>query len=84
MGTLVSVASLLAARLYQGNPDRNQKIWNIVSTERDILHIYRCCWSGATYKWKVSFLRSRYEADLSASVVSFISTIFKFQMDIIY
>jgi hypothetical protein len=33
MGTLVSVASLLAARLYQGNPDRNQKIWNIVSTE---------------------------------------------------
>jgi hypothetical protein len=24
---------LLAATLYQGNPDRNHKIWNIVSTE---------------------------------------------------
>jgi hypothetical protein len=36
-GTLVSVASLLAATLYQGNPDRNHKFWNIVSTERYIL-----------------------------------------------
>jgi hypothetical protein len=25
---------LLAATLYQGNPDRNNKLWNIVSTER--------------------------------------------------
>ena len=33
-GTIVSVASLLAATLYQGNPDRNHKLWNIVSTER--------------------------------------------------
>jgi hypothetical protein len=24
---------LLAAALYQGNPDRNHKLWNIVSTE---------------------------------------------------
>jgi hypothetical protein len=24
---------LLAATLYQGNPDRNHKFWNIVSTE---------------------------------------------------
>jgi hypothetical protein len=38
-GTLGSVASLLAAALYQGNPDRNQKLWNIVSSERYILHI---------------------------------------------
>ena len=40
-GTLGSVASLLAATLYQGNPDRNHKLWNIVSTERYlyILHI---------------------------------------------
>jgi hypothetical protein len=30
---------LLAATLYQGNPDRNHKLWNIVSTERYILHI---------------------------------------------
>jgi hypothetical protein len=28
-GTLGSVASLLAAALYQGNPDRNHKVWNI-------------------------------------------------------
>ena len=32
-GTLGSVASLLAATLYQGNPDRNRKLWNIVSSE---------------------------------------------------
>jgi hypothetical protein len=37
-GTLGSVASLLAATLYQGNPDRNHKLWNIVSSERYILH----------------------------------------------
>ena len=38
-GTLGSVASLLAATLYQGNPDRNHKLWNIVSTETYILHM---------------------------------------------
>ena len=38
-GTLSSVASLLAATLYQGNPDRKHKLWNIVSSERDILHM---------------------------------------------
>jgi hypothetical protein len=37
-GTLGSIASLLAATFYQGNPDRNHKLWNIVSTERNILH----------------------------------------------
>jgi hypothetical protein len=37
-GNLGSVASLLAATLYQGNPDRNHKLWNIVSSERYILH----------------------------------------------
>ena len=31
-GTIGSVASLLAATLYQGNPDRNHKLWNIVSS----------------------------------------------------
>jgi len=29
--SLVSVATLLAATLYQGNPDRNNKLWNIAS-----------------------------------------------------
>jgi hypothetical protein len=29
---------LLAATLYQGNPDRNHKFWNIRSTEIYILH----------------------------------------------
>jgi hypothetical protein len=35
-GTLGSVASLLAATLYQGNLDRSHKLWNIVSSERYI------------------------------------------------
>jgi hypothetical protein len=48
-GTLGSVASLLAATLYQGNPDRNHKLWNIVSTERDIYSLVmevllECCY----------------------------------------
>jgi hypothetical protein len=46
-GTLGSVASLLAATLYQGNPDRNHKLWNIVSSERYILHmqvLLECCY----------------------------------------
>jgi hypothetical protein len=30
-GTLGSVASLLAASLYQGHPDRNHNFWNILS-----------------------------------------------------
>ena len=34
IGTIGPVASLLAATLYQGNPDRNHMLWNIVSTER--------------------------------------------------
>jgi hypothetical protein len=36
-GTLGSVASLLTTTLHQENPDRNHKLWNIVSSERDIL-----------------------------------------------
>jgi hypothetical protein len=35
------------ATLYQGNPDRNHKLWNIVSTEKYILHIQvllECCY----------------------------------------
>jgi hypothetical protein len=46
-GTFGSVAFLLAATLYQGNPDRNQKFWNIVSTETYILHmqvLLECCY----------------------------------------
>jgi hypothetical protein len=35
-GTLGSVASMLAAILYQRNPDRNHKLWNIVSNPRFI------------------------------------------------
>ena len=37
--TLGSVDSLLAATLHQGNPDRNHKLWNIVSIERCILQM---------------------------------------------
>ena len=32
LGTLGSIASLLAATLYQGNHNRNHKLWNIGST----------------------------------------------------
>jgi hypothetical protein len=35
-GTLGSVVSLLAATLYQGNPDSNHKLWNIVSSLRNV------------------------------------------------
>jgi hypothetical protein len=38
-GTLGSVAFLLAATLYQGNPDRNNKLWNMVSSERYKFHM---------------------------------------------
>ena len=38
-GTLGSVASLLAATLYQGNPDKYHKRWNIISIERCIIHM---------------------------------------------
>jgi hypothetical protein len=31
-GTLGSVNSLLAPTLYQGNPDKNHKLWNIESS----------------------------------------------------
>jgi hypothetical protein len=47
VGTLGSVASLLAATIYRGNPDRNKKLWNIVSSERYILHmqvLLECCY----------------------------------------
>jgi len=46
-GTLGSAASLLAATLFQGNFDRNHKLWNIVSTERYIRHmqvLLECCY----------------------------------------
>jgi hypothetical protein len=38
-GIIGSVVSMLAAHLYQGNPDRNNKLRNIVSSERYILHM---------------------------------------------
>jgi hypothetical protein len=46
-GTIALVVSLLAATLYQGNSDTNHKLWNIVSTERYILHmqvLLECCY----------------------------------------
>ena len=38
-GTLCSVASLLAAMIYQGHPDRNHQLCNIVAIERYVLHM---------------------------------------------
>jgi hypothetical protein len=54
-GTVGSVAALLPASLYQGNLDRNHKLWNIVSTERYkcIYSICGCCWNVATHESKV-------------------------------
>jgi hypothetical protein len=77
---------LLAASLYQGNPDSNHKLWNIVYTPYAgaagmLLHIYGK-FTMEKLKLKVSFLTnpqypisrcmSRYEADLSVYVISFI------------
>jgi hypothetical protein len=38
-GILTSAATLLATTIYHGNPDRNHNLWNIVSTEKYIIHI---------------------------------------------
>jgi hypothetical protein len=54
-GTLGSVASVLTAILYQGNPDRmiGTTSSRISYQLRDIYPIRRCCWNNATYEWKV-------------------------------
>jgi hypothetical protein len=39
-GTLGSLASLLAATFYQGNLDRNHKLWNIISSESNIFVMF--------------------------------------------
>ena len=81
---------LLVATLYQGNPDRNHKLWNIASTKRYILHmqvLLECCYMEILKSsllsqsfglnppsLSISRCRSRYVADLSVYVVSFISS----------
>jgi hypothetical protein len=45
IGTLGSVAALVAATYYQGNPGRNHTLWKIGSTER---YAYSMTW----IKWK--------------------------------
>ena len=57
-GNLRFSSPLLEATLYQGNHDRKHKLWRIVSTERYIYSICRCCWNVATYKWKVKLKSS--------------------------
>jgi hypothetical protein len=37
---------LLAATLYQGNEDKNHKIWNMVSTDSSKVDIYISCING--------------------------------------
>jgi hypothetical protein len=49
-GTLGSVASLLAATLYQGNIDRNHTLWNS-RINWEIYTVY--AGAAATYNWKV-------------------------------
>ena len=54
-GTLGSVAYWLAVALYQWNPYRNHKLWNIVSS--DIYFICRCCSrKGRTIRSRISYL----------------------------
>jgi len=40
-GTLGSVASLLATTLYKGNPDRNHKLWNILSERANFIFYFQ-------------------------------------------
>ena len=54
IGTLGSVAFLLAAIIYQWSPDRKHKLWNIVLTERYILHmqvLLECCYIWMESSW---------------------------------
>jgi hypothetical protein len=53
---------LLAATLYHGNPDRNHKLRNIVSTERYIPHmqvLLECCYISM----ETSRIKQTYEAN---------------------
>jgi hypothetical protein len=46
-GISVSQMTMNIFTIYQGNPDRNHGLWNIVSTERYILHmqvLLECCY----------------------------------------
>ena len=65
--TLGSVASLLAATLYQRNHDRNHTHRNIELTVTEIYFIYKCCWNVATYKWK----DHKGKIDITSFVVKF-------------
>jgi hypothetical protein len=49
----VMVATLLAATLYQRNPDRNHGLWNIGSTEIYTPHACAAAMLIHIYKWKV-------------------------------
>jgi hypothetical protein len=63
---LGSVTSVLAQTLHQGIPDSNHKLWNIVSTERYLLHmqvLLECCYIFSLirtifvdFRWKLSIL----------------------------
>jgi hypothetical protein len=50
-----AVASILSAIIFQGHPDRSQKLWNTVSTKRNYIgvaneklyKIVMCCFSDS-------------------------------------
>jgi hypothetical protein len=50
---------MLAATLYQENPDRNYKLWNILSTERYILHMQVLLELSIEWLYLVGFIPSR-------------------------
>jgi hypothetical protein len=48
-GNLGSVASLLAATIYQGNPDRNHKLWNIVTVSSITVNLAMPWYGGSIF-----------------------------------
>jgi hypothetical protein len=60
---------LLAATLYQENPDRNHKLWNIVSTERYIHFILHAGAAGMMKKMKEKHL-FLFDCSMNGRVVS--------------
>ena len=80
-GTLGSVASLLAATVYQGNPDWNHKLWNIESSERYILHMQVSCidaWCNSDLLFNAK--RATLKNKLHLNEIMMMSTLYKINM----
>ena len=58
---------MLAATLYEGNPDRKRMLLNMGLHERDIIYM-QVVLNAATYKWNIHKFRS--EPSLTVNVES--------------